>query len=108
MSLVIHNEPAPLTVEETGAIRVGNTRVLLDTVLTAYEMGATAEEIVWQYPSLQLADVYATLSYYLNHRTEIDAYLAARRTQAENLRSRYETEYSSQAGLRARLLARSE
>lgn len=105
MSIVIRSEPAPLVVEATGAIRVRNTRVLLDTVVTAYEMGATAEEIVWQYPSLQLADVYAALSYYLHHREEIDAYLAARRTQAENLRKQYETEHGSQAGLRARLLA---
>ncbi|MEO0869309.1 MAG: DUF433 domain-containing protein, partial [Cyanobacteria bacterium J06642_11] len=42
--------------------------------------GATAEEIVEQYPSLQLADVYSVISYYLRRKTEVDAYLKIRQS----------------------------
>ncbi|MEP0758427.1 DUF433 domain-containing protein [Trichocoleus sp. DQ-A2] len=43
---------------------MGGTRVTLDTVVAAFNSGATAEEIVFQYPSLQLANIYAVISYY--------------------------------------------
>lgn len=65
MSLVIESPPVPLNIDMDGVIRVGNTRVTLDTVVAAFKEGATAEEIVWQYPSLSLADVYAVIGYYL-------------------------------------------
>ena len=52
MVLVPTTEVIPLTVDAHGVLRVGNTRVTLDTVLAAFADGATAEEIVQQYPSL--------------------------------------------------------
>ena len=48
-------------------------------MVAAFGEGATAEEIVQQYPSLDLGDVYAVLAYYLRHRLEVDAHLEARR-----------------------------
>src|SRR5712691_2213406 len=56
MVLAPTTEVIPLTADANGVLRVGNTRVTLDTVLAAFADGATAEEIVQQYPSLQLAD----------------------------------------------------
>lgn len=44
----------PLTIGEDGVIRIGKTRVTLDTVVYAFQDGATAEEIASQYPSLDL------------------------------------------------------
>lgn len=38
-----------------GVVRVAGTRVTLDTVVAAFEEGATAEEIAQQYPSLAFA-----------------------------------------------------
>jgi hypothetical protein len=32
-----------------------------------FKQGATAEEIVYRYPSLKLADLYAAIGFYLNH-----------------------------------------
>ena len=58
-------EPPPLHEDQDGVVRVGGTRVTLDTVVEAYEEGATPEEIVLQYSSLKLSDVYATIGYYL-------------------------------------------
>jgi uncharacterized protein (DUF433 family) len=68
MTLVIDSEPVPLAVDVEGVARVGGTRVTLDTLVAAFEQGATAEEIAQQYPSLGLADVYAVIGYYLRRR----------------------------------------
>ncbi len=67
--------------------------------------GATPEEIVQQYDTLSLADVYAVISYYLEHQPDIDAYLAARRTQREQLHQEIETCHTPH-GIRQRLLVR--
>ncbi len=58
MSLLIASEPVPLKVNADGVVCVGGTRVTLDTIVAAFDEGATPEEIAYQYPSLRLADVY--------------------------------------------------
>lgn|SRR2546425_7549632 len=75
MSLRLIAEIPPIR-EADGAFRVGRTGVTLETVLWAFQQGATPEDIVDQFPSLVLADVYEVIAYYLRHRDEIDAYLA--------------------------------
>ena len=105
MSLVISAEPIPLATDADGIVRVGGTRVTLDTVVAAFDEGATAEEIVQQYPSLHLADVYAVIGYYLRRRTEVEVYLRQRREQAGDTRRQNESRFDPQ-GVRDRLLAR--
>ncbi len=89
-----------------GVIRVGGTRVTLDTVITAFKQGATAEEIASQYPSLQLADIYTVIGYYLHHQDEIEVYLTQRQQEAVELRQKIEAHYGDRQGFRDRLLAR--
>ena len=43
--------------------RLADTRVTLDLVVRAFNRGATAEEIVQDWPSLQLPDVYQVIGY---------------------------------------------
>lgn len=105
MAFSIVEEPIPLKIDADGVVRVGGTRVTLDTVVYAFKQGATAEEIVQQYPSLQLADIYSTLGYYLRRQSEIEAYLREREQQAEEVRAKYSQPVDVQ-GLRERLLAR--
>lgn len=95
----------PLQKDADGVIRVGGTRVTLDTVIAAFLEGATAEEIVQQYPSLALADVYAVISYYLQNQAEVEAYLQQRREEARQVRRENEARFHP-IGIRARLLAR--
>lgn len=80
----------PLTTSEEGVIRVGQTRVRLDTVVYAFNEGYTAEEIVSQYPALELTDVYAVIAYYLANRPSVDAYVAERADRAAALRREIE------------------
>jgi uncharacterized protein (DUF433 family) len=105
MSLVIDANPVPLRTDDEGVVRVTGTRVSLDTIVEAYHEGETPETISDQYPSLAVRDIYAIIAYYLGHRQEVDAYLAERGEQREQLR-REILEWSPQDGIRERLLAR--
>jgi len=105
MTISISAQPVPLTVDVDDVIRVGNTRVTLDTIIAAFSEGTTAEEIAQQYPSLTLADVYAVIGYYLQRRTEVEDYLRQRRQVTEKIRRQNESRFEP-VGVRARLLAR--
>jgi uncharacterized protein (DUF433 family) len=106
MTLAIEKETVPFTVDSDGVVRVGKTRVTLDTIVTAFWEGATAEEITQQYPTLDLADVYSVIGYYLRRRQEIEDYLHQERRQAESVQKQNESRFDPH-GIRDRLLARS-
>jgi len=99
-------EPPPLYETEQGAVRVRGTRVSLDTVIYAYNDGATPEDIVRSYTTLQLRDVYAVITYYLDHKDAVDAYITRREAEAAELRREIEANQPSNAEFRARLQAR--
>jgi len=105
MSLNISTDPAPLATDKDGVVRVGGTRVRLDTLVFAFNQGASAEEMLQQYPAVSLPDIYATISYYLQHRDSVDAYIAERRKKHDDVRQINESR-TDPAGLRERLLKR--
>ena len=105
MILSAPSELIPLATDQDGVIRVGHTRVTLDTVIAAFKEGATAEEIAQQYPSLQLADIYAVLTYYLRQRETVETYLQERQEQADRVRHENEARFDP-TGVRERLLGR--
>jgi len=105
-NVVIQTDPVPLRVDEDGVLRIADTRLALDHVIEAYLDGATPEGIVDDYDFLRLADVYAVIAYYLNHRPQIDAYLHRREEQAEEMRRLVETMSPPRPRLREELLAR--
>ena len=53
-------------------MRVDGTRVTVHQIVTCYQQGLTPEEISEQYPHVNLAQIYAALSYYHANRDEID------------------------------------
>jgi uncharacterized protein (DUF433 family) len=61
--------------DEHGVLRVGRSRVMLDSVVAAFEAGHSPETIREQYPALSLEEVYGALTYYLAHAPEVEAYL---------------------------------
>jgi uncharacterized protein (DUF433 family) len=105
MALSFAAEIIPLAADADGVVRVGNTRVTLDTLVAAFCDGATAEEIVQQYPSLNLADVYQVISYDLRHPLEVETYLQQRKVHAKSIRQQNDTRFQPN-GIRERLLAR--
>jgi uncharacterized protein (DUF433 family) len=106
MGLMIHTDSNPLRVHEDGVIRVGESRVLLDIVIHEFNNGAEPESIAHGYPTLNLADVYGVIAYYLRHRKDVDEYIDTRRQEAEKLRQEIEAKQPSRVELRAKLLAR--
>ena len=105
MTIAIDKEEPPLRRDETGTIRVGASRITLDIVITAFNMGLSAEVIAEDYPSITLAEVYATIAYYLRHRPQVDAYLAERDDESRRLRDEIEARPGYRE-LKDRLLAR--
>ncbi len=105
MTLLTRTEKIPLTNDRDGVVRVGNTRVTLDTLVSAFNQGATAEDIAHRYSALDLADVYAVISYYLRRRADVEKYLRERQAQARTLRKQNEARFDPH-GVRDRLLAR--
>lgn len=105
MALVVEPERVPLATGTDGVVRVGATRVTLDSVIEAFREGATAEEILQQYSVLRLADVYSVIGYYLRHQPEVDSYLRDRRREANESRRENESRFDPH-GVRERLLAR--
>jgi len=105
MAPAIAAHPVPLATDADGVIRVGGTRVTLETVVGAFEAGESAEEIAASYPALSLADVYETIAYYLRHRSDVGSYLAERRAEASAIQREIESR-PGYTDLRERLLAR--
>ncbi len=105
MTLVVTPQSPPLTTNADGVVRIGGTRVTLETVVGVFHDGATAEEIVQQYPSLALADVYAVIGYYLKYRPDVDDYLRQERQRSDQVRQENERQFDP-TGVRERLLAR--
>ena len=106
MSIAFSAEPIPLCEDQHGDIRVGESRVLLDLVVHAFDDGATPETIVQMYPTLKLVDVYAVIAYYLRHRQEIRDYLEARGRRAEETRRVIQAQQPEMQEIRQRLLQR--
>jgi uncharacterized protein (DUF433 family) len=94
----------PLGKDAQGIYRVGGTRVTLDVVVRAFNRGATAEEIVQKFTSLELSDVYQVIGYYLKHSAELAEYFESREREEKELLAAH-PEWSPR-GLRERLLAR--
>jgi len=105
MKLSIEPETAPLTTGQDGVVRIGKSRVTLDTIVYAFNEGANAEQILERYPTLKLADIYSVIGYYLRHRTEVDTYLKDREAFRAEVRRENESRFPT-TGLREKLLAR--
>lgn len=102
MSSIETTEQIPIHTDADGVIRVAGTRVTLDSLVAAFDAGATAEE---QYSSVALADVYSVITYYLRYQSEVCTYLERRQRQATTVRQENERRFPS-SGVRERLLAR--
>ena len=105
MSFSIEPQSTPLQIDEDGVVRVGGTRVTMETMVGAFKNGASAEEIAERYDALELAEVYAVISYYLSHKPDVDAYLGESIRHAAEVRRENEARLP-RTGIRERLLKR--
>jgi uncharacterized protein (DUF433 family) len=105
MSLMPAPLVPPIRKDATGAFRIGNTRVLLELVVRAFQDGATPEAIVQRYPTVSLAEVYGVVAYYLRDQAAVEAYLAEREQLAMEVEHRVAPMAGDLTAIRARLQA---
>jgi uncharacterized protein (DUF433 family) len=106
MSLTLQAEKAPIKTNADGAALVGNIRVRLETIISAFHRGDSPEQIVDSFDVLSLAEVYAVIAYYLNHREEVDEYIRQQDLAAEQVYRKIEANRPEMFNLRSRLIER--
>jgi uncharacterized protein (DUF433 family) len=60
---------------EVERIRIKGHRIDVEHVIEEFKEGAEPREIRERFPTLTLADVYATIAYYLTNREALEAYI---------------------------------
>jgi uncharacterized protein (DUF433 family) len=88
----------PFQQDEYGTYRIGNTRIPLERVIECYRRGDSATDIVRSFPDLRLADVFAVLSYYLNHEEEVNEYCCRQEETGREVVARIEAAQGPVAG----------
>ena len=68
--------PVPLRWAEGGlVVRLHDSRISLDIILSYYKRGYTAELIADTYPWLNLADIHLVIAFYLRNKEPVRDYL---------------------------------
>lgn len=109
MTMLETTQTLPLRLTEDGTIRIGNSRVSLESIVYHYKLGASAEQIAQKFPSLDLADIYVTFSYIINNKEEVEEYLNQQESEGNAIQAKIESDPQYQktmSDIRARILAR--
>lgn len=61
---------------------IKGTRITVRHIAVLYKAGDTAEDIVAAHPPLTAAQVHDAISYYLDHRDEIEPYIEANKLRS--------------------------
>lgn len=86
MVSIVGTIPKPVRMNSAGTLRVGKTRVSLDSVVYAFNRGEDAAEIQRSFDTLSLAEVHAAIAYYLHNKAEVDTYLKQKAVDYEKQR----------------------
>ncbi len=65
----------------------------LESLVSAYLACASTEELAEAFPDLSPPDIHASIAYYLNHRQEVEEYLAERKREADAVEARIREEF---------------
>jgi uncharacterized protein (DUF433 family) len=105
-NLTVEARPVPLTQDQTGRWRVTGTRIPLERIVECYQEGMTPEGIVEDFDTLRLADVYAVISYYLDHKEEVEEYIRLWDARAQEVEQMIKAAQPPRPGFKEELLAR--
>jgi uncharacterized protein (DUF433 family) len=82
-----------------GKPRIAGHRIRVEDIVVWHDrMGDSADEIVGRFPQLTLADVYAALAYYHDHREKIDADMEEGEKLVEEMRRLYPSKLNEKLG----------
>lgn len=82
-------------IDEHGVYRVCESRVMLDSIVAAFDQGHSPETIQQQYPALSLEAVYGSIAYYLANNAEVQEYMRRQEAEWAKARARSETRPST-------------
>ncbi|MFO0865108.1 MAG: DUF433 domain-containing protein [Gemmataceae bacterium] len=103
----LHLEPVTLPIrEENGVHRIGRTRVSLDVVLRAFVEGQTPDQVLRNFDTLDMADLYLIFGYFMKHRSEAVDYLRECDEEWKEQRREWEASHPELIGLREQLMER--
>ena len=68
-----------------GTPHIAGTGVTVRTIVRWYNSGMSAEEITAEYPHLELAQVYAALTFYHANRAGMEAQMAAEEKESDKI-----------------------
>ena len=105
MASIVDTIPKPVRMVEGGTLRVGNTRVSLDSVVYEFNRGEDAAAIQRNFDTLSLAEVHAAIAYYQHNKAAVDEYLERRRIDFERRRAENHAQEPNRL-MREKILAR--
>ena len=77
--------PEFLTEYERGEIRLTGHRIGLYSVINLYREGFSAEMLAEEYDTLPLALIHHIIAFYLDNKSEVDAYVDAHAAELERM-----------------------
>ena len=72
--------------ERNGGYYVSGTRVSLDSIVQCFNEGLAAETILGEFDTLNLAQVYGAITYYLENQAAVDGYRLRQKQRFEEVR----------------------
>ena len=87
-------EKSYVRIDPQGVYRVGETRVMFDSVVAAFHEGHSPETIQQQYPASSLEEVYGSIAYYLGNASEVEGYLRRQANEWDSARAKAEAKSS--------------
>jgi uncharacterized protein (DUF433 family) len=91
MKTLNFTQTVPLSQDADGTVRVSGSRVTLETLVSAFRKGNTAEQIHDSFPSLSLSQVYGVIAWYIDHQNDAEEYLMERQADADETRQEIES-----------------
>ena len=70
-------------------IRIKGHRIGMDQLVEYYRQGYSPEQIAQEFPGLSLEKIYATITYYLHNKVEVEALIERLRTWQEERYQRW-------------------
>ncbi|MFN0279123.1 MAG: DUF433 domain-containing protein [Pyrinomonadaceae bacterium] len=80
--------------KEDATYRIKGCRVSLDSIIFAFQRGASPESIQRSFSTLSLEEVYGAVAFYLAHQQEVDEYLETSCTIFSEMEMHSRSKYS--------------
>ncbi|HEY3738712.1 MAG TPA: DUF433 domain-containing protein [Bryobacteraceae bacterium] len=71
--------------QRDGGYYLTGVRISLDSIVCSFRQGTSREAILEDFPALRLSQIYGAIAFYLDHKSEIDQYLADTTRDFESL-----------------------